>query len=268
MRSRLITASLLLAFGIPAVVLGGVYSFLLIGFFLVTAAWEYVVLFENVEMSPSRQIVAGGTLFILMARAFWPEISIPVFLFFILLAMAFHVISYEKGNPHAAMDFAISATGLIYIGWIGSYLMDIRSLPLGGWWLMLILPAVWLADTGAYFIGTRFGRNKMVPRLSPKKSWEGFVGGVITGSVGVGLLAVAYSTWGPLNITFGQGVMLGLVVSSLSVFGDLGESMIKRQVGMKDSGQLLPGHGGSLDRIDSWLWGAVVGYYFVIWLMH
>ncbi len=267
MRSRILTAALLLALGIPAVAMGGLFYVLVIGFFLVTAAWEYVVLFENVNTSPSRYVVAGGVLLIIVTRAFWPESANLVFVLLILLAMAYHIFAFEKGQPNAAIDFAIATAGLVYIGWIGAYLIDIRYLPSGGWWLMLILPAVWLADTGAYFIGSRYGRHKMVPRLSPKKSWEGYIAGVLTSLLGTALLAYCYSSWGVLNVSVVEGAWLGLVVGGLSVFGDLGESMIKRQVGLKDSGHLLPGHGGSLDRIDSWIWGAIIGYYFVVLLI-
>jgi phosphatidate cytidylyltransferase len=266
MRSRVSTALLLLLFGFPAVAFGGVFYFFVIAFFLVTAAWEYAVLFEHVKTRPSRLMVAGGVLFILAVRAFQVELFAPVFAAFILLAMAHHVIQYEKGNETVAVDFAITAAGLAYFGWVGSYLIDIRSLEHGGWWVMIILPSVWFADTGAYLIGVPYGKHKMVPRLSPKKSWEGFFGGVFTSVIGTAFLAYAYSTWGPLEITPWQGALLGLLTSSLSLFGDLGESMVKRQVGMKDSGALLPGHGGAWDRVDSWLWGGVIGYYFVLWM--
>ena len=105
----------------------------------------------------------------------------------------------------------------------------------------------------------------MSPRLSPKKTWEGFAGGALTAMLGGGFFAYAYSTWGPLQLPIWIGALFGLVVGLLTPLGDLGESMLKRQAGQKDSGTIFPGHGGAFDRIDSWLWGAVLGYYFIIW---
>jgi phosphatidate cytidylyltransferase len=107
----------------------------------------------------------------------------------------------------------------------------------------------------------------MSPRLSPKKSWEGYFGGILFGALGGALLGYIYPTWlgaGPA-ITPLRGLLLGLVMSILPTLGDLGESMIKRQVGVKDSGNLLPGHGGAFDRIDSWLWAGVISYYIIAW---
>ena len=134
--------------------------------------------------------------------------------------------------------------------------------------MLFVLPVIWAADTGAYFIGVRFGRHRLSPRLSPKKSWEGYLAGVVSGTLVGALLAwacwlaFASSAWLPVW----KGALLGFILAALSALGDLGESMIKRQVGVKDSGNMLPGHGGVFDRIDSWLWGVVIGYYLVVFL--
>jgi phosphatidate cytidylyltransferase len=108
----------------------------------------------------------------------------------------------------------------------------------------------------------------MTPRLSPKKSWEGYAGGVLFSVIGTALFAAGWQLWlGPESaITPLRGALVGLVMGLAPTLGDLGESMIKRQVGMKDSGTLLPGHGGVFDRIDSWLWAAPLGYYLIVWL--
>ena len=124
-----------------------------------------------------------------------------------------------------------------------------------------------MADSGAYSIGARYGKHKLAPRLSPKKSWEGYLTGVFTGTLYGGFFALAYSTWGPLEISIGQGAVLGLVLSVIAPLGDLGESLFKRPVGIKDSGTFIPGHGGAFDRLDSWLWAAVIGYYYIQWFL-
>ncbi len=226
-------------------------------------------LFRAVKLEPQTHITVGGVTLIIIARMFFPEFAMPVFAVTILVAMTYHLIAYERGRDQAALDFAITVAGLTYIGWIGSYLFDLRNLPEGGWWFMLVLSCVWLADSGAYSIGRAYGKHKMAPRLSPKKSWEGYAASVFTGMIGGAFFAYAFSTFGNLtgDITIWQGALLGLILGALSPLGDLGESMIKRQSGIKDSSDIIPGHGGFFDRIDSWIWGAVIGYYFLIWFI-
>ena len=255
----------LLLIGVPAVLLGGIFYFLLMGTFLIGAALEYVQLFRAVKFEPQMNITVGGVAFILIARMFFPQFAMPVFAATILIAMAFHLVIYERGRDQAALDFVITMGGLTYIGWIGSYLLDLRKLPEGGWWLMLVMCCVWMGDSGAYSLGRAYGRHKMAPRLSPRKSWEGYAASVGTGMLAGIFFVYAFTKYGNLagDITLWQGAVLGLLLGALTPLGDLGESMIKRQSGIKDSSDLIPGHGGFFDRIDSWLWGAVIGYYFL-----
>jgi phosphatidate cytidylyltransferase len=269
MRRRLITALGLALVGLPAILLGGVFYFLLMGTFLIGAAWEFVNLFRAVKFQPQMQVTVGGVALILITRMFFPQFAMPVFAGTILVALAWHLISYERGRDEAALDFGVTVTGLAYIGWIGAYLLDIRNLPEGGWWFMLVLPSVWLADSGAYSIGRAYGKHKLAPRLSPKKSWEGYGASVFTGMIGGAFLVYAYTTYGSLtgDIAIWQGAVLGLILGAVTPLGDLGESMIKRQSGIKDSSDVIPGHGGFFDRIDTWLWGAVIGYYFLVWFI-
>ncbi len=267
MRKRTISALVLLFIGFPALYFGGIPYFLLIGTFLVVSGWEYVNMYLAVGAKSSRWLVVGGVFLLAASRAFFAEYSVPIFTFTLLAMMAWHLFDYERGNDHAGIDFAVSVGGLSYVGWVGSYLLDLRALPEGGWWVMFVLPCVWFVDTGAYMLGAAYGKNRMSPRLSPKKSWEGFAAGAFSGMLGGGFLAFAYSTWGQLGLPIWLGAAFGLVVGLLTPLGDLGESMFKRQGGMKDSGNLIPGHGGAFDRIDSWLWAAVLGYYFIIWFV-
>jgi phosphatidate cytidylyltransferase len=182
--------------------------------------------------------------------------------------MTFHLIDYERGADHAGLDLGVSLGAMVYIGWVGAYFFDLRQLENGGWWVMFVLPCVWLADIGAFMLGSAYGKHRLAPRLSPKKTWEGYAAGVFTATLVGGFLAFAYTTWGPLHLSIWTGAGFGLVVGLLTPLGDLGESMIKRQAGVKDSGNIFPGHGGAFDRIDSWIWAAVLGYFFVTWFVH
>jgi len=268
MLRRTLTALALGVVGLPAIIYGGWFYFLLIGVFLVGGAWEYVRMYRAVQVEPNEIVTIGGVLVIATARFFFAEgAAIPLFVLSVLLAMTVHLIAFERGRDYAGLDFAGTVSGIVYLGWLGSYLLDLRQLPQGGWWLMLVLPIVWGGDTGAYSIGAVYGKHKMTPRLSPKKSWEGYFAGLFT-SVLIGtFFSYAFSLLGqqPLGglITPFQGAVLGLAVGALAPLGDLGESMLKRQGGLKDSSNVFPGHGGFLDRIDAWIWGAAIGYFII-----
>ena len=205
------------------------------------------------------------------ARFFFVDFAIFAMVVFVLLAMTVHIIAYERGRDKAALDFSVTVTGIVYLGWLGSYLLDLRNLPNGVWWLMFILPLVWAADTGGYSIGAVYGKHKMSPRLSPKKSWEGYIAGIFTAIYVGALFAYAFSSLGPqpLNglITPWQGAIIGFFISAIAPLGDLGESMFKRQGGLKDSSNIFPGHGGFLDRIDSWIWGSAIGYFILLFFI-
>jgi phosphatidate cytidylyltransferase len=267
MVKRTVTALILLAFAMPALLFGGVLFFIFLGFFILVAAYEYTQLFRAMKLEPSTVITVGGVFMILLARDYYPEVSGGLFAGLLLVALGYHAIAYERGRDKAALDFAATAAGLAYLGWVGAYLLDLRNLPNGGWWLFLVLPSVWMADSGAYSIGAAYGRHKLAPRLSPKKSWEGYWAGVFTGTLYGGFLAFAYSTWGPLEVSIWQGAALGLILNVIAPLGDLGESLFKRPAGIKDSGTIIPGHGGAFDRIDAWLWAAVIGYYYIRWFL-
>jgi phosphatidate cytidylyltransferase len=151
---------------------------------------------------------------------------------------------------------------LLGIGWIGgllAFLPLLRRLDQGILWVVLVLVIPWAGDTGAYFAGRAFGRHPMSPRVSPKKTWEGFAGGITLSVVGVFIVS-AFST-----ASFGvlECLLLGLVLGAVSVVGDLSESLLKRSYDVKDSGWIMPGHGGLLDRVDSLLFVGPLLYLYV-----
>jgi phosphatidate cytidylyltransferase len=258
--SRVLTAIALAVIGIPAIYFGGIWFFIPLAILLCLAAWEFAQLFRAIDVQASAVLAVVGVFLVLLSRAFLVNYSTAILALMVAAAMALHLVAYERGRDRAATDFAATLAGIVYIGWLGAYLFDLRSLPSGGWWFLLVLGPVWVADSAAYYAGRAYGRHKMAPRLSPKKSWEGYAASVAGGALGGLALAAAFDAAGVLSIPLWQGTLLGLFMGTLPTLGDLGESMIKRQSGMKDSGTLLPGHGGAFDRIDSWLWGAMTGF--------
>jgi len=272
---RVLVVVILLPIGLALIYLGGWAYTGMVALILGLAAWEYARLFRAGGYQPATYLIVAASVLLPLARG-WVAFSLDGLILggFVLVSMAYHVFAYERGRDQAATDFAITIAGGVYLGFVGSYLVSLRNLPEGLWWVLLALPSVWLADSGAYFIGRSFGRHKMSKRVSPKKSWEGYFGGIVVGIIGTALLAMLWQylagQWpakleSATLITPLNGAVLGLILSVFTVLGDLGESMIKRQVGVKDSGSLLPGHGGVFDRIDSWLWAGIISYFVVFY---
>lgn len=268
LRTRVLVAAVLLPIGLFIIYQGDWFFAVFVALILAIAAWEYSHIFQVSGFQPATIIAIIGAASLAIGRAWDRFESAPwIISLVVLVSMTYHLVAFERGRDKAATDFAVTLSAVFYLGWLGAYLISIRMLPEGFWWLLLVLPIVWLADSGAYFIGRAYGRHKLSPRLSPKKTWEGYLGGVLVGTLGGVGLVYLWGMWaGPaFSISPLQGALLGFVLSTITTLGDLGESMIKRQVGVKDSSNLLPGHGGAFDRIDSWLWAGVISYYVITW---
>lgn len=268
LRQRVLVTAVLLPVGLVLIYVGGIPFMLFITLFLGVAAWEFGQLFKKGGFQPSSILLVLGTVGITLGRGLTGFNDADWTLgLYVLLVTGYHLVAYERGRDQAGTDFAITLSGALYIGWLGAYLISLRDLPNGMAWFLVALPSLWAADSGAYFYGRKFGRHKLSPRLSPKKSWEGYFAGIITGIlIGIAFSAIARSQLPPsAGFTVLRGGILGLVLAVVTPLGDLGESMIKRQVGVKDSSKLFPGHGGAFDRIDSWIWGAILSYYIITW---
>lgn len=163
-------------------------------------------------------------------------------------------------KPGGIQAWAFASAGALYVGWPLAHFELLRFLPQGSDWLILAIGCTWATDTGAYICGSLFGRRKLAPRISPSKTIEGSAGAALL-TVPVGLL-LGKSTGLPVSV--GGLVLLSLLLTLAAQTGDLAESYLKRIAAVKDSGTLLPGHGGLLDRIDGLLWAVVVTYYFVV----
>lgn len=234
---------------------------------LLTAGYEFTRLFQQMGYQPSFLISGLGILMIIVQRWFFEYRHLSFFLTLILFVMILGaLIEYERGKRDAAVNHAINLMITIYLGWVGSHFILIRDLPDGLGWFLTALLATWLADAGAYFIGRWLGRRKMTPRLSPNKTWAGLLGGIAAGTLTGVLLVLLWRAVGllPSDTPLWQGMVMGFVVSTLTPTGDLFISLFKRTAGVKDTGSLIPGHGGILDRIDTWIWAGMLGYYLVL----
>lgn len=169
----------------------------------------------------------------------------------------------QKLNPQGIETMAVTLFGLIYVAWLGNFITRINfASPQGRYFIMLLVVATKFTDMGAYLVGSTLGRHKMIPRISPKKTWEGTVGGIAFAVGGVFLCR-----WVMPNemaaLTNLHAVIIGLLLGVAAVIGDLAESLIKREAGVKDSSTILPGHGGCLDMIDSLLFTAPLLYVYM-----
>jgi len=245
---------------------GWVYN-IFIMLVLLIAAVEYTRLFEKFGYRPFLPLVLLGVLLFVLQRWFMGEQHLGIlFTMVLFLSITVALIQYERGIDEAAIRWVVALAGIAYIGWTGSFLISIRALPHGLGWTLTALPATWLADSGAYFIGRWLGKRKMAPRLSPGKTWAGFLGGILFSTVSGVLLVLLWRAANllPAATPLWQGALMGLILAMLTPMGDLLVSLFKRSASVKDTGSLIPGHGGILDRIDSWIWAAMLGYYLVL----
>ncbi len=279
--SRLISGIIAIALALSATLLGGWYFTLMFCAIVYLGQLEYFDLVRATGIAPAAKTTLVVSQLLLVVATLSPNLAdvvMPVAGTFICFYLLF--------QPKLATiaDISTSILGLFYGGYLPSYWVRMRSLdavgnlPFGGYWAenwtnlpalpqglkvtLLTFLCIWAADIGAYFIGKFFGKTRLSD-ISPKKTVEGAVFGVF-GSVVVAITGAWYLDWSGWPWT---GLALGLLIGIASLLGDLTESMMKRDAGVKDSGQLIPGHGGILDRADSYVFTAPLVYYFVTLLL-
>ncbi len=201
----------------------------------------------------------------------WAEAALAASLLLVLIAEL-----PRHNHQHSLASWTLTFALACYAGWLLSHYILLRQLetPLtDGWlaflhiapgaaWVYLVLGLTWADDSAAYFVGSRWGRHKLAPALSPHKSWEGAAAGLAAAILAALLVAALFGL--PLSPL--QAILIGAAGGISGQLGDLAESLIKRQIGIKDSSNLIPGHGGVLDRIDSMLFTAPTVYYTLILL--
>ena len=279
--SRLISGIIAIALALSATLLGGWYFTLMFCAIVYLGQLEYFDLVRATGIAPAAKTTLVVSQLLLIVATLSPDLAD-----FVMPVAGTFICFYLLFQPKLATiaDISTSILGLFYGGYLPSYWVRMRSLdtvsnlPLGGYWVedwtnLQVLPqglkitlltflCIWAADIGAYFIGKFFGKTRL-SNISPKKTVEGAVFGVF-GSVVVAITGAWYLDWSSWQWT---GLALGLIIGIASLLGDLTESMMKRDAGVKDSGQLIPGHGGILDRADSYVFTAPLVYYFITLLL-
>ncbi len=261
-KTRLLSGIILLAITITVVVSGGTVLFaVLLAISLIGMKELYKVVGMDKAL-PGFLGYAAGVAYYALVYFKATEYQPMVFIFFLLLLMLAYVFSFPK---YTIEQIAITFLGLFYVSIMLSFIYQVRILEGGAWIVWLIFIGAWGSDTCAYAVGILLGKHKIAPKLSPKKSVEGCIGGV----AGAALIGFLYATIMRNHIT---GIdqpqliyaVIGACSSVLSQLGDLAASAIKRNHEIKDYGNLIPGHGGILDRFDSIIFTAPIVYYLTV----
>jgi phosphatidate cytidylyltransferase len=245
------------------------------------AQWEFLGMFrpESSKFQRLKSILLGSLLLLSFCTAYpYPysdKICLPggllpctpsavlfILVWVIFVLFLFYLLSYGH-IEQLAQDLTVNVLGLIYLPFLLGHFIWLRYLPQGELWVLWLLIVIFAGDTGAFYVGQALGKSKLYPQVSPGKTWAGAWGGVILALV-IGMLAGKW-LFPEVNLLALGG--LALVLALLGLLGDLFESMLKRQTQVKDAGQLLPGHGGMLDRLDSLLFAAPAVLYARLFLL-
>ena len=258
LRKRVITA----LWGIPLLVIAIWFDTPLQWFTVLVAVWGLLAVLEFYRMATVSKVLpltcfgmVWTLLFILHPHVDYQN----YFMFLLTSAVGFSLILLViiRQREAAFTNWAWMMGGILYVGLLLSYLVALR-LEAGREWLYLALFATFGSDTAAYFIGKTLGKHRLAPRISPGKTWEGAIAGLFGGVI----ISLLFTLPTPLQLplSYGQAILLGILISVFGQIGDLVESLLKRSTGVKESGNLMPGHGGLLDRMDSVVFAGIVVY--------
>jgi phosphatidate cytidylyltransferase len=223
-----------------------------------------VELYQICFQSRSNRLViaVGLAAFVLVVARDHMSLSLSTLLAASALIVSIAVRVLSSQTEQRWKDTLIILLGVLYVGFPLGTVVSSRSLPAGESLVLFLAVVTWASDTGAYYAGTLWGKHLLLPSVSPKKTIEGLLGGLAL-AVSAALLA----QWGfASQLSLSDALILGVLVTGMGLLGDLFESVIKRRTGVKDSGGILPGHGGMLDRLDSLLFTAPTFYYYVAYV--
>ncbi len=279
MKSRLLTALIALPVLILSIVLpyflpdypAANWLFLLIAALAFgTGLFEFFTLTKKLELKADASIAYLGAAAFFVAFLFDAPAKAPDFLiltvaFFLIVVLITQTFRFQKDFSKMLTGIGVTVLGVLYIVFLGGFIVSMRVgfentlVPfLSTKLLAFFFCVVMGADVGAYYVGKNFGKHKLIPKVSPNKTWEGVIGGLVLSSI----FAALASAWFFPELPYKFSIPLAIVMSLIGVFGDLAESAMKRGSDAKDAANILPGHGGLLDRLDSLLFNAPILYYF------
>ena len=243
---------------------GGVAFLILVLGLALFSVNEFYSMMLKKGFSPAYWVGNFFTIFFVCFAAYslkqnWEPAHSAIFTFAAIVSLISGI--FLKREKDTIVDVAVTQLGMIYIGWFFSYFLFIRNLTEHGGYLFFLMLTIWGNDVVAYLVGKKFGRHKLVPSISHNKTWEGSIAGFLT------CIAAAEIFSGIALINGTHAIILGVLTGVVAQLSDLVESLIKRDAGVKDSGVVLPGHGGVLDRIDSFVLTAPLLYYYVVWFI-
>ncbi len=268
LRTRLLTAIVLIPITVGFIYLGGLPFLGLVVCLTTLAEIEFCQLIRRRTFEAAHMFGIAMVWLFLLDGSF-PDWSLmrPGLAAILSLSLGWLVFRFGRSN---VADWAGPLASGLYVGLFASSFVRLRALSVHGLWsTLLAAAAILVADSAAYFVGTAWGKHKLAPAVSPRKTWEGYASGIAAGGLTGCLFAwLGRFVVGPAaTMAPSGGFVLGLLIGTVAPFGDLAISAVKREAGVKDSGQLLPGHGGMLDRLDSILWAGVLAYHYVIWFV-
>jgi phosphatidate cytidylyltransferase len=259
LRYRVMVAAVGIPIGLACIILGGYWLFGLALVLTVLGLHEYYTLLRPYRPNLLVGFIAG--IATIVGAFYWGLDGLLVGIVALMILTFFWSLGGELG-AHLVGRMAMTGFGVIWVAIGFAYVLLIRELNHGEALTILLLACVMVNDTFAYFVGRAFGRHRMAPRISPNKSVEGAIGGII-GSIVAAVIVKIYSPW----LGWGEAVVFGLVIGFVGQWGDLFESAVKRDFRVKDSGKVLPGHGGILDRFDAVLFSGFVTYWLAVGLL-
>lgn len=218
--------------------------------------WEFLRMFERAGIPMLRGVgLVGG---LAVTASFGVPALAPVALSVVVLGALCAGLGLPGDRP-AWEPVIVTAFGVCYVNWLIGYALRLRALPEGVEWILLLVWVTWIGESAAYMVGSTLGRRKLAPRISPKKTVEGAVAQLVASP----LAALVAQAWFAPMLSGAEAVAIGLMLGVVGQAGDLAESLLKRSVGTKDAGGLIPGHGGILDRIDGLLFNTPALFYYV-----
>jgi len=262
--NRLLTAVVLLPILWLTLKRGPAWSFHALALLvMVRAVWECYVLLEARGSRPFKVLGLALSVAVTLSFAAAGPPFLPCLPLMAGTILAMVGAMGRRPDPAAMLDTSMSTMfPVLFVGLAFGYAVGLRAIPGedGTDLPLLLLVCVMFSDTAAFYVGRAFGKRRLAPLLSPKKSWEGAAAGVAASTLG-GLLA---HFWFQQRLSLGHAAILGVLLGAAGILGDLAESMMKRAAGLKDSSRILPGHGGLLDRADSLLFAAPLLYYYAM----